>query len=143
MTKIKTIDLETIKQELEKANSKLFKECGLFFAFSKEQFEANKTPLKEGEKYVHVIGGGYVPKNNFEMLKAGMEANFKAYNEAVKSNNLLRKQIAYEFGNHECFYTGDWSVVASMFPEVKPEVIHRIYKAEYKKHVQWCKKTEN
>lgn len=137
------MNLQELKQQQESANSVLFDKCGLFFAFSNEQFAANKTPLKEGEKYVAILGGGYVPKGNLNMLLDGMEANRKEYQKAVKANNLRLKQIAYEFGNHECFYTGDWSVVADMFPEVDKAVIERLYRREHKKHVKWCEETGN
>lgn len=137
------MNLEDLKQKQENANSLLFKECGLFFAFSNQQFEENKTPLKEGEKYVSIMGGGYVPKSNLDKLLNGMEANRKEYQKAVKKQNLRLKEIAYEFGNYECFYTGDWSVVADMFPDVSPEVIQRVYKIEFKKHLKWCKETGN
>jgi hypothetical protein len=137
------MDLHELKQQQEQANSILFKECGLFFAFSNEQFAENKTPLKEGEKYVSILGGGYVPKGNLDKLLNGLEANRKAYQKAVKANNLRLKQIAYEFANHECFYTGDWSVVADMFPEVDRATIERLYRIEHKKHLKWCKATGN
>jgi hypothetical protein len=137
------MNIQDLKQQQEDANSILFKECGLFFAFSDKQFQENKTPLKEGEKYVRIFGGGFVPKSNLNKLLDGLEANRKAYQKAVKAANLRLKEIAYELGNHECFYTGDWSVVADMFPDVSHATIQRIYKIEYKKHVQWCKETNS
>jgi hypothetical protein len=127
------MNLQELKKQQEEANSQLFKECGLFFAFSNEQFEENKTPLKEGEKYVHVMAGGYLPKGNVDTLLKGMEANRKAYQKQVKALNLRLKEIAYELGNHECYYTGDWSVVADMFPDVNPQVIQKIYYKELQK----------
>lgn len=135
--------LEDLKKQQEQANSLLFNECGLFFAFSDKQFLENKTPLIDGDKYVRILGGGFVPKTNVDKLLNGMEANRKAYQKAVKAQNLRLKEISYEFANHECFYTGDWSVVADMFPEVETVVIERIFKIEYKKYLKWCKETGN
>ena len=137
------MNLENLIQQQEEANTALFNECGLFFAFSDKQFLENKTPLAEGEKYVRVLGGGFVPKNSLNKLLDGLEANRKAYNKAVKAQNLRLKEIAFELGNHECFYTGDWSPVADMFPDVKPQVIERIYKIEFKKYIKWCEETGN
>jgi hypothetical protein len=139
----KTMDLQKIKKQREEANSRLFKECGLFFAFSNEQFNENKTPLKDGEKYVSIGSGGYLPKGNFEALQKGMKENEKAYKLAIKTHNLRVKEIVYEFGNHECFYTGDWSVVADMFPDVSKDVIYKLYLKEKKKYVEWCELTGN
>jgi hypothetical protein len=137
------MNLQDLKKKREEANTLLFNECGLFWAFSNEQFNQNKTPLKEGEKYVAIGAGGYVPKSNLDKFLNGLEANNKEYKKGVKANNLRLKEIAYEFGNHECFYTGDWSVVADMFPEVPKDVIYKLYQKEYKKYLQWCKKTGN
>lgn len=136
-------ELDELKKEREEANTALFKECGLFFAFSQSQFDESKTPLKDGEKYISIGGGGYVPKSNLDKLLNGMETNQTIYDIAVKANNLRYKEIAYEFANHECYYTGDWQVVADMFPHISPLVIERIYYIEYKKHIQWLKDNNN
>jgi hypothetical protein len=135
--------LQDLKKMHEDANTVLFNECGLFWAFSNEQFAQNKTPLQEGDKYVSIGAGGYVPKSNVDKFLEGMKQNRLAYQKAVKQNNLRLKEIAYEFGNHECFYTGDWGVVADMFPDVDRAVIERLYRAEHKKHIKWCEATGN
>lgn len=104
-----------IKKEKEKLTSELFEKCGLFFAFSNEQFEKNKTPLKEGEKYVSIGSGGYIPKGNYDTFKEGMKTISKIGKKKVKENNLAETEILYELNNHECFYTGDYSDVVDMF----------------------------
>jgi len=137
------MNLHELRKQKEYANTKLFNECGVFWAFSNEQFNENKTQLKEGEKYVSIGAGGYLPKGNVNALTKGMKENEKAYKTALKRNNLRLKEIAYEFGNHECFYTGDWTVVADMFPDVERGVIYKLYLKEYKKHIEWCELTGN
>lgn len=137
------MNLHELRKQKENANTKLFNECGVFWAFSTEQFNESKTPLKDGEKYVFIGHGGYLPKGNLEALKIGLKENEKAYKQALKSNNLRLKEIAYEFANYECFYTGDWTVVADMFPDVERDVIYKLYLKEYKKHIEWCELTGN
>ena len=132
------MNLHELRKQKENANTKLFNECGVFWAFSTEQFNESKTPLKDGEKYVFIGHGGYLPKGNLEALKIGLKENEKAYKQALKSNNLRLKEIAYEFANYECFYTGDWAVVADMFPDVDRSIIYKLYLKEYKKHIEWC-----
>ena len=132
------MNLHELRKQKENANTKLFNECGVFWAFSTEQFNESKTPLKDGEKYVFIGHGGYLPKGNLEALKIGLKENEKAYKQALKSNNLRLKEIAYEFANYECFYTGDWTVVADMFPDVDRSIIYKLYLKEYKKHIEWC-----
>ena len=104
-----------IKKEKEKMTTELLKKCGVFFAFSDKQFEENKTPLKEGEKYVSIGGGGYLPKSKVDAFRQGMEAINNYGKEKVKVNDLAENEILFELQNHECFYTGDYSDVVDMF----------------------------
>ncbi len=60
------------KEKKEKMTSDLLKSCGVFFAFSNQQFNENKTPLKEGEKYISINNGGYLPKSNLAAFKIGL-----------------------------------------------------------------------
>lgn len=108
MTTIKTIT--DIKKEQEDKISQLFKDCSVFFAFSNEQFEQNKTPLQEGEKYVSAGAGGYMPKGQVDNYLNGMDAINKWYKAEIKATKGARRaNIAYELGNHEAYYTGDVS----------------------------------
>jgi hypothetical protein len=100
--------LQQIKQEQETKVSQLFKEVRLFWAFSNEQFAENKTPLKEGEKYVSIGHGGYLPKTEVDNFTNGMAAINKWYKEETSTNKKMRRTlIAYELANHEAYYTGD------------------------------------
>jgi hypothetical protein len=109
------IEYQNIKKEKEKMTTELFKECGVFFAFSDKQFEENKTPLKEGEKYVSIGGGGYLPKGKVDAFMKGMKAINSYGKQKVKKGNLQETEILYELQNHECFYTGDISDVVDLF----------------------------
>ena len=103
-------NIQEIKKEREDKQTQLFKECGLFWAFSNQQFAENKTPLKEGEKYVSIGMGGYLPKGNVDAFLNGMEAQRKWYNAEIKANKGARRaNIVYELANHEAYYTGDIS----------------------------------
>lgn len=101
------MDIYQVKAKLEKANSDLIKDCGVFFAFSDKQFAENKTPLAEGEKYTSMGMGGYLPSKNVDRYIAGMEANLQAFEQDIAENNLREAYINYELGNHEAWYTGD------------------------------------
>jgi len=109
------INVSDIKKEKQKMVSELFEKCGVFFAFSEKQFEENKTPLKEGEKYVSIGGGGYLPKGKVKEFQEGMEAIERYGKQKVKKNNLAEAQILDELQNYECFYTGDISDVVDLF----------------------------
>lgn len=77
----------------------------MFFAFSDKQFEENKTPLKEGEKYLRMFGGSFMPAGNLEQWKAGDKEIGDWFREQIATHNLRRAHIAYELHNHEATYT--------------------------------------
>lgn len=101
------MNLQDLKKDKEDKVSALIKECSMFFAFSTEQFHENKTPLQEGEKYVSLGAGAYMPKSSVQKWIDGDKAIKKWYKEAVKSSKLRKENIIYELANHECWYTYD------------------------------------
>ena len=121
-----------IKQEREAKQTELFKAVGLFWAFSNEQFTKNKTPLKEGEKYVSIGMGGYLPKGNVDQFLNGMKeinAWFKA--EVNQNKETRRALIAYELANHEAYYTGEVDATLDALGSdfTRPEVV-KVYNEE-------------
>jgi hypothetical protein len=87
----------------------LMTKLGVFWAFSNEQFDTNKTPLKEGEKYVSIGAGGYMPKSNVDAYMSGMKDITKDFKDAMKDIKARKAHVAYELNNHEACYTRDIS----------------------------------
>jgi hypothetical protein len=126
--------ISELKEERQAKNSELFEKVGLFFAFSDEQFQKNKTPLKDGEKYVAIGAGGYLPKGNVDEFLKGMEEINDWYKGEIKSNKAENKEIVYELNNHECFYTNDLTSVYELFEGVyTKEQIKSAYIKEIRK----------
>ena len=98
---------QAIKKEAEEKRTVMFKEVGLFFAFSDEQFAQNKTALAEGDKYVSIGAGGYLPKSKVDEFIKCSKAIKKWEKDEIKKHKLVREQIAYELANHEAYYTGE------------------------------------
>lgn len=96
-----------LRQAKQKAMDQLLTDCSVFFAFSNEQFQKNKTPLMEGEKYVSIGAGGFIPKSKVQGLTAGMKAIEATYRKAIKESKQREAEILYELQNHEAFYTCD------------------------------------
>ena len=117
--------METIKQQEQNKVDALLKNCGVFFAFSDKQFAENKTPLQEGEKYVSIGGGGYMPKSQVKNFTNGMAEIRKWKQSEIKRIKLEIKEIEYELNNHECYYTNDISVIVDMFKGVYSEKMIR------------------
>lgn len=99
--------IHELNKEREAKQTELFNRCGVFFAFSTEQFNEGKTPLKEGDKYVSMGMGGYLPKSEIDNFSSGMKELSKWFKQAIKDNKARRSLIAYELANHEAYYTGD------------------------------------
>jgi hypothetical protein len=102
---MKTTNYSNVKKEAEEKLSLLIKDCHVFFAFSNKQFEENKTPLKQGEKYVSFGSGCYIPKSNLERFRAGNKEIDLWKKQQIKKGKIQEQEILYELNNHECFYT--------------------------------------
>lgn len=124
--------IQAINQKVHEMNEMLNKECGLFWAFSKEQFKENKTPLKEGEKYVSIGHGGYLPKSNLDKLVEGWDAIKKWRDQQIKFLKDAPSAILYEINNRECFFSGDLRDIYELFEGIyTQEFIDEVYKNNY------------
>lgn len=122
---------QEIKAAKEAKMNQLITDCRVFFAFSNEQFEKNKTPLKEGEKYVRIGMGGFATSSMCDKLNNGFSDLEKWEKSEVKKHKQVDEQIKYELYNHECFYTGDPSEVFDILPYSQERII-KVYQSERK-----------
>lgn len=130
--------LGEIKTEKEEKMSALIKDCLMFFAFSNEQFNENKTPLLEGEKYVHIGMGSYLPKGKVEAFRSGMQEINTWYKESIKDSKLRKENIEYELSNHESYYTGDIeNALESLGSDYSREEVRQVYKETKEKHLEF------
>jgi len=105
-----------IKTEHQKRYNDLFEECHVFWAFSNEQFieNAKKHPLKDGEKYVQIPGGGFMPKGYLDKLQSGLTA-IKKWEKQAMNDVKAEEAILYELNNYECFYSCEIDDVVDHF----------------------------
>lgn len=123
------------KQAYTKAWNEEFGKTGVFFAFSNEQFEENKTH-QEG-KYYFIGAGGYIHESNIEKYKYFVNVTEiklqKEYQQKIKKEDLIK----YELLNHECYYTGNvdeaLEAVQAIFPKTTLKEVKRVFNknAEY------------
>ena len=96
--------MKFLQDYVEKEQSKLFKECNAFFAFSNKQFEEGK---KENVTYVRMGGGMFCNKEHVEKLINELD---EIYNKGIQQDleeNGKRNIIVRELANHEAYYTYD------------------------------------
>jgi hypothetical protein len=120
-----------IKQTKEKATNDLFTACGVFWAFSNEQFKDGlaKTTLAEGEKVVDIGAGGFVPKSNVDKLINGMKEIDDTFKTQIADTKMREKHILYELNNHEAFYTGHISdALGALGEDYTAEEVTEVYK---------------
>ena len=126
------MNLQELKNQKEQRTSNTLKNHGVFFAFSNEQFEKNKTPLEEGDKYVSIGAGGYMPKSKAEQFFIQMEDDNKWFNACIKEYDLRKKLIAYELANHEAFYTGELEdTINALGSDYTEEEVRQVYNENY------------
>jgi hypothetical protein len=114
--------IQELKQQQSEKMTEILKGNNIFFAFSDKQFQENKTPLKEGEKYASLFGGGFIPSSNIESYKKQSEDLQTWFLNSVKENNLIESHILYELNNHEAFYTYDIEQAFNSLPYSRDEV---------------------
>lgn len=128
---MQTNNLAAIKEQKEAKVSQLITDCSMFFAFSNEQFHKNKTPLQEGEKYVSLGAGAYMPKGKVDTYLNGIKAINKWYKAAVKDNKLRKENIIYELNNHEAFYTYELEdTLAALGSDYTEQEVRQVFNAE-------------
>lgn len=128
--------IQQVKDEHQQKVDDLFRECLVFWAFSKQQFETGKTQLQEGEKYVSIGGGGYMPEGKVKQLREGMAEVEAWYQEAIKDNQIRQQNIAYELANHEAYYTGSIEdTLDELGEDYTAEEVWEVYNRERKKQL--------
>ena len=125
-------NFKDLKNEKQKRYNNAINDSGMFFAFSNEQFHKNKNPLKEGEKYVSIGGGGIISSGNLKQFNETTIAIEKWYTKAVRE--FKTDAIKYELLNHECYYTGDietaLSALGKGFTRKQVYEVYEVYRME-------------
>jgi hypothetical protein len=128
--------ISEIKTEKQEKYNTLMRNCLVFWAFSNEQFEQNKTPLAEGEKYVRIYGGGLMPQGQVNNFNEGIQTIEKWYKAELKSNKARKANILYELCNHEAFYTGDVSdTLETLGSDYTRKEVLEVYHKEHKRQM--------
>lgn len=124
-----------LRLEKEKRHATLTEACGLFWAFSTAQFDAGKTTLPEGSKYISIGGGGYLPSTKLAELSEGLKAITAWEHETITANNLTDEVIEYELCNHECYYTGSIEdALAALGEGYTHEQVLKVFRSNQKNH---------
>ena len=95
--------MKYLSHYIEEAQSKLFKDLRVIFAFSKEQMEEQR---RAGITYVHVMSGMMCPEPNVRKLLPALSKIIDDGIEQDKKDHTIKQIISRELDNHEAMYTG-------------------------------------
>lgn len=124
--------MKSLSDYVTDAQSKLFDELGVFFAFSKSQMEAGceKVGANVDNKIASFGGGGYVLSKNFDKFVEEMERiNTKGIEQDIQENGLTGI-IQRELANYEVQITGDWKQLLEVLEDY-PGVTEELIKEQY------------
>lgn len=92
-------------QELKAKHQKDYSNCmnsfGVFWAFSNEQFAEGKTPLEEGDKYVSIGAGGYMPKSKVDNMLVALKEIDKKHRQNIKRIKGSVEEIISSVNDYE------------------------------------------
>lgn len=123
--------------DFQAKQTELFKELGVFFAFSNEQLFEQRKPDVE---YCSVLGGGdHVPVENVKEFIRRLSAIHQEEKEHKIATMGIDKIIESELLNHEAYFTGeiDETVEALGFYNVTYEQVKKVYLDTIDKHDNW------
>jgi hypothetical protein len=103
--------MSQIKQAYQNKINKLLTNCLVFWAFNQTQFDDNKTKLQDGDKYISIGGGGYMPKSCRRKFLVGIDYINKWYKNECKNPTKRKNLIIDTLHNYEAFYTGELAEV--------------------------------
>jgi hypothetical protein len=123
----------SIKKEAQDKTNALVAECGIFFAFSNEQFEKGRPKELTNKELINIGMGGFMPKANKEKYLNGLVEISKWEKEAIKDVKA-EEIILYELNNFEAFHSCDLtdtlSVLAPLgYTEDQVRKVYRKYAA--------------
>lgn len=103
---------DELKKEYDNKYNEELNKTGLFWAFNRKQFDENKTHKNAPDsEYLTIGDGGYIHKSNKNNLDNFFKIIAPKLNKDFTSKIKIDDLIEYELENHECYYTGDFSLV--------------------------------
>lgn len=95
------IKVQELKDKHQKDYSNCMNSFGVFWAFSDQQFAEGKTLLEEGDKYVSIGGGGYMPKSKVDNMLIALKEIDKKHRQNIKRIKGSVEEIISSVNNYE------------------------------------------
>lgn len=124
---------------VQEAQTKLFEECGVFFAFSEKQLKegCEKVGATVDNRVMSFGHGGYLLSKHYEKFEKGMEQIQKEGMAQDIAENGLEAIIERELANYETQLNGDWKQILEVLEDYEG-VTEEMVLSSYKKYYQKC-----
>ena len=126
--------MQTINQLAKTQVTAILNKYHTFFAFSNEQFE---DQVNKDYKYVACPHGMYAPKQYADNVMSEISAAYSDAAKVVQSQSSKKERIWYEFSNHECQISMDYSDAVDALSSFDDITIEDI-KSEWKAYFSHC-----
>jgi len=125
--------MKYLSNYIDEPLTKLFKECGAFYAFSSTQFEEKR---RDGTKYIDCKNGLICEEQHVPKLINGMHEIIEEGRKQDLKDNGKEAIILRELLNHECFYTSypDDAIEALEGYNFTEQEIRKIFKDNWHKY---------
>lgn len=136
--KVKTFN--ELKKEYDKKYNEELHKTGIFWAFSDQQFNENKTHKNAPDnEYLSVFGGAYIHKSNKEKLDNFFKIIAPNLEKEFINKINIDDLIDYELANHEAYYTGEYYDILYIIKNYynnysDDELLEKIKKVYYKNY---------
>lgn len=104
------ITMKSLSSYTQNRMTQIFEEHGVFFAFSKKQFEEGCKP---GLKYVAGGGGMFIPEGKVNVVTEALNNIVAEGIQQDIAENGIENIIRRELNNYECLYTGRYKDAAA------------------------------
>lgn len=125
--------------EYDTKSNQALNDTGIFYAFSTEQFNNNKTKKDASDtEYLSVMSGAYIHKSDKDKLDKYFNEILPQLKQDLINKIDIKDLIAYELSNYECYYTGDYTeildIIKSFYKDKSDtELLDLIKQVYYKK----------
>lgn len=123
--------IQEMKSDRQQKEASLITSLGIFFAFSKEQFNES---IVDGVKYVDARCGMFIPVDNVKTYIRESQNISKYFTEQFKKIVPIEDYILCELWNHEAFYTysmeDTFNAVKNVYPECTIEQVKEVFNEE-------------
>lgn len=137
------------KELQSKELDRVLEECGVFFAFGKEQLDKKLKELgitTEDLKrdYAGFYGGGVIRKDKIKTYKEFSDKRYIELKEKMKSDfEFAKTAFRYEMSNYECFISGRFDEVLGILSVTEKDLeeneqLKKAFKETRKEYWDWC-----